>query len=78
MKLTDYIVCCAWHTPSKAIVKVRTGEIVSPEILKRIPDTPLKDHVIHSGGFCDPCARRFLEKERTPLAEGITSRTALL
>ena len=77
MKLADYIVCCSWHSPKNTIVKVRTGEIVPPEVLKRIPDTSLKDQVIHSGGFCDPCANAFLKgKERKPLVEDVLAARA--
>lgn len=72
MKLNDYIVCCSWHSPKNAIVKIRTGEVVPENVLKRTPDTPWKDQIIHSGGFCDPCAKRFLEGEKgKPLVEDI-------
>jgi hypothetical protein len=68
MKLNDYIVCCSWHKPRNAIVKMKTGEVVPAEALRRIKDSPSKDNVIHSGGICDECARRLL-KGREPLLE---------
>jgi len=72
MRLNDYIVCCSWHQPRNAVVKIRTGEIVSSQALNRIRDSPDKDHVIHSGGLCDPCAERFMNgkgKNKEPLVE---------
>lgn len=70
MKLNDYIVCCSWHEPRNAVVKMKTGEIVPASLISRIPDDQKRDQIIHSGGFCNPCAERFMKgKQRAPLVE---------
>jgi hypothetical protein len=70
MKLTDYIVCCAWHEPRRTMVKVRTGEPVSLAVLGRVPETDLKRLVMESDGVCKPCMRTVIERNGLgPLAE---------
>lgn len=73
LKLDD-MTCCSWHTPRNAIVHLRTGAVIPKEVLDRIPDSPAKDHMIHSGNMCDPCSKKLLEGSKAgkePMAEGI-------
>lgn len=69
MKLSD-MVCCSWHKPRNAVVGLRCGIIVPKDKLDAIPEGPEKEHMIYSGGMCDPCAKRFLSKKQ-PSAETI-------
>ncbi|MEW6722284.1 MAG: hypothetical protein AB1324_03415 [Candidatus Micrarchaeota archaeon] len=69
------LVCCAWHKPGKAIVELKTGAIVPREVLDRIPDSPQKEHMMFSGGMCDPCMNFVISSSRfarmQPKEEGI-------
>ena len=66
----DEMVCCSWHKPRNAVVLLKSGEIVPGCVLAMIPDGPKKEHMMFSGGMCDPCARRFVS-HLGPEAEGI-------
>jgi hypothetical protein len=69
MKIEN-LVCCSWHKPRNAIVELASGRIVPEKTLSAIPASPQKEHMMFSGGMCDPCAREFVHKY-APKSEGI-------
>jgi hypothetical protein len=68
MKIQD-MVCCAWHEPRNAIVELTTGKRIPRRVLEGIPHSPEKEHMMYSGGMCDPCASGFSSWKPKP--EGI-------
>ncbi len=68
--------CCSWHEPRNAVVELKSGILVPDRVLALIPDSKAKEHMIHSGGMCDPCARRFVSR-LGPQAEKIFNESRL-